>query len=79
MQILEDLPTTDGFRAEVSGWDQDEVYFAEKSNLDWDEFAGKPISPKHMLPEGAMVFVPGLTRSAQPFACSLPGPEMSAN
>ena len=57
MQILEGLPTTDSFRVEVSGWDQDEIYFVEKSNLDWDEFAGKHISLKHMLPEGAMVFI----------------------
>jgi hypothetical protein len=64
MQVTDFLPTTDSFRVEVSGWDQDEIYFVEKSNLDWDDFAGKHISLKHMLPEGAMIFV----RMLQPTA-----------
>ena len=64
MQITENLPTTDSLRVEVSGRDQDEIYVIEKSNLDWDEFAGKHISLKHMLPEGAMIFV----RMLQPTA-----------
>lgn len=57
MQVTDFLPVTDSLRVEVSGWDQDEIYFVEKSHLDWDEFAGKHISLKHMLPEGAMIFV----------------------
>jgi hypothetical protein len=31
---------------EVSGWDQDNIYFVEKSTLDWDEFADKHIAPR---------------------------------
>ena len=64
MLVTDFLPTTDSLRVEVSGWDQDEIYFVEKSTLDWDEFAGKHISLKHMLPEGAMIFV----RTLQPTA-----------
>jgi len=64
MLVTEIPANTDSFRVEVSGWDQDEIYFVEKSNLDWDEFAGKHVSLKHMLPEGAMVFV----RTLQPTA-----------
>ena len=44
MLVTDFLPTTDSLRVEVSGWDQDEIYFVEKSTLDWDEFAGKHIS-----------------------------------
>jgi len=43
-------------RIEVSGWDEDEIFFVEKSELSWDDFAGKHISLKHMLAEGALVF-----------------------
>jgi hypothetical protein len=52
------------FRIEVSGWDEEEVFFVEKSHLAWDEFAGNHISLRRMLPEGALVFV----RILQPVA-----------
>jgi hypothetical protein len=57
MSVLETLAGTDRFRVEVSGWDEDETFFVEKSDLAWDDFAGKHISLQHMLPDGAMVFV----------------------
>jgi len=57
MLVTEALPGTDHFRVEVSGWDEDEIFFVEKSHLDWDDYAGKHISLRHMLPEGAIVFV----------------------
>jgi hypothetical protein len=62
--VTESLPGTDHYRVEVSGWDEDEIFFVEKSHLDWDDFAGKHISLRHMLPEGAIVFV----RTLQPTA-----------
>ncbi len=49
---------------QLSGWDEDEIFFAEKSHMDWEDFAGKHISFRHMLPEGAIVFV----RTLQPTA-----------
>lgn len=64
MQVMDFLSATDSFRVEVSGWDQDEIYFVEKSTLDWDEFAGKHISLKHMLPDGVIIFI----RMLQPTA-----------
>ena len=64
MLATESLPVTDHYRVEVSGWDEDEVFFVEKSHLDWDDFAGKHISLQHMLSEGSIVFV----RTLQPMA-----------
>lgn len=51
------LLQTDSYRVEVSGWDEDEIFFVEKSSLSWDEFAGKHISLQHMLADGAIIFV----------------------
>jgi len=49
---------------EVSGWDEDEVFFVERSNLDWDEYAGKHVTLTRMLSEGCIIFV----RPIQPTA-----------
>jgi hypothetical protein len=62
----------DRYRVEVSGWDEEEIFFVEKSQLAWDEFAGKHVSLRHMLPDGALVFVrvlqPTALRQAPPMA-----------
>jgi hypothetical protein len=55
--LTETLPIASNYRVEVSGWDEDEIFFVEKSELSWDDFAGKHISLKHMLGEGALVFI----------------------
>lgn len=72
MQVTEAILGADRFRVEVSGWDEEEIFFVEKSHLDWDEFAGKHITLRHMLPEGALVFVrmlqPTALRQAPPVA-----------
>lgn len=60
--LSETLPVVSACRVEVSGWDEDEIFFVEKSELSWDDFAGKHVSLKHMLAEGALVFV----RTLQP-------------
>jgi len=44
-------------RVEVSGWDENQAFFVERSDLAWDDFAGKHISLQRMLPDGAMVFI----------------------
>jgi hypothetical protein len=49
---------------EVSGWDEDEVFFVERSKLDWDEYAGKHVTLTRMLSEGYIIFV----RPIQPTA-----------
>jgi len=55
--LSETLPIASSCRVEVSGWDEDEIFFVEKSEISWDDFAGKHISLKHMLAEGALVFI----------------------
>jgi hypothetical protein len=60
--LSEALPIASSCRVEVSGWDEDEIFFVEKSELSWDDLAGKRISLKHMLAEGALVFI----RTLQP-------------
>jgi hypothetical protein len=60
----------DQFRVEVSGWDEEEMFFVEKSQIGWDEFAGKHVTLHHMLPEGAIVFV----RMLQPLSARQTSP-----
>lgn len=55
--LTETITGVDHYRVEVSGWDEEEIFFVEKSHLAWDEFAGKHVSLRHMLPDGALVFV----------------------
>jgi hypothetical protein len=55
--ISEALAQSEGYRVEVSGWDENQSFFVEKSDLGWDDFAGKHVSLQRMLPDGAMVFV----------------------
>jgi hypothetical protein len=70
--LTETAAGVDHFRVEVSGWDEEEIFFVEKSHLAWDEIVGKHISLRHMLPEGAIVFVrvlqPIAVRQAPPMA-----------
>jgi hypothetical protein len=42
---------------EVSGWDEHEVFFVEKTDLDWDDLAGKHIVLKHKLASGSIIFI----------------------
>jgi len=55
--IPEVLAPTETYRVEVSGWDENQSFFVEKSDLAWDDFAGHHISLQRMLPDGALVFV----------------------
>ncbi len=55
--LSESLPIASSSQVEVSGWDEDEIFFVEQSELSWDDFAGKHISLKRMLAKGALVFV----------------------
>lgn len=50
-------PITNFYPVEVSGWDASEAFFVEKSELEWDEEAGKQVVLRRMLREGAHVFV----------------------
>lgn len=57
MLVAETLVNTDSLRVEISGWDENQIFFVEKSDLGWDNFSGRHISLQHMLPDGAMVFL----------------------
>lgn len=45
------------YRIEISGWDMDENFFVEKTELDWSEANGKRAYVRHPLRDGAVVFV----------------------
>ena len=50
-------PTTTRYRVEVSGWDKNQAFFVEKSQLEWSEESGKQVALSHAIPEGAVVFL----------------------
>jgi hypothetical protein len=51
--------------AEVSGWDEDAIFFVELSQLGWDEFAGKYVTLTRMLSKGSIIFVRALQPTLQ--------------
>ena len=58
------LPLKQSGLVEISGWDEDEIFFVERSEVDWDEFAGRHVTLTRMLTEGSIIFV----RPSQPTA-----------
>ena len=55
---VQDIYTGAGeYRVEVSGWDEEENFFVEKSQLAWNDESGKHVCLQHMLPEGSLIFV----------------------
>ena len=65
-----DVPLLSGcYRVEVSGWDEDEMFFVEKSQLAGNDFTGKHISLQHILAEGTIVFVRLLQSTAYQQSC----------
>ena len=57
MLVGETLVGANCCHVEVSGWDEAKIFFVERSDLAWDDFAGKHTSLRHMLHDGALVFV----------------------
>ena len=49
---------------EVSGWDEDEIFFVERAELGRDEFAEKHVTLSRMLSKGSIIFL----RPIQPAA-----------
>jgi hypothetical protein len=45
------------YGVEISGWDLEENFFVEKTELEWNEDQGKKVSLRHRLRDGALVFV----------------------
>jgi hypothetical protein len=55
------------YRVETSGWDIDENFFVEKTELDWNE-QEKTIRLQHPIRKGTLVFVRLVGIEAQPNA-----------
>ncbi len=55
--MSERSPATASYRVEVSGWDTQDVFFVEKTTLEWDESGGKRVLLRSPVATGAVVFV----------------------
>lgn len=51
------FPLAGLYRVEVSGWDKNQVFFVEKSDLEWSEHAGKCVVLCNAVADGAVVFL----------------------
>ncbi len=51
------IPVPSSYRIEVSGWDADERFFVERTNLDWSEENDRKVYLRHLLRERAVIFV----------------------
>jgi hypothetical protein len=54
---------------EVSGWDENEVFFVERSELGWDEYAGKHVTLSRLHP----ICAAGLSMHGDSLTTVLPG------
>jgi len=50
-------PLTSTYSVEVSGWDITQSFFVERSELAWNEEAGKQLTLTRQLRAGTMIFV----------------------
>lgn len=57
MGVIRPLLQSNACCVEVSGWDEHEVFFVQKSDLDWDDLAGKQIVLQHKLTSGSIIFI----------------------
>jgi len=57
-------PITSVYPVEVSGWDNGQSFFVEKSDLEWNEETGKRVALSRAVREGSILFV----RLLQPIA-----------
>jgi hypothetical protein len=58
------------YRIEISGWDLDEKFFVEKTDLEWSE-SEKKVRLRHALRKGTTVFVRLLGGATQASECPL--------
>ena len=58
------------YRVEVSGWDLNDAFFVEKTDLVWTRGGGKKLLLRHALPDGTVIFVrlaaPGVSCNSVP-------------
>jgi hypothetical protein len=66
MILFEQCPSKSLYRVEVSGWDANQAFFVEKSELEWNEESGKQVALSHAVPDGAVIFL----RLVQPISTS---------
>lgn len=57
MGLIPPLLQNNTCSVEVSGWDEHEVFFVEKTDLDWNDLAGKQIVLQHKLASGSIIFI----------------------
>lgn len=55
--MLQQFTPSTSYRIEISGWDVEQNFFVEKTNLDWSEEQGKKVQLHHPLRNGAVVFI----------------------
>jgi hypothetical protein len=58
-------------RIEVSGWDEHEAFFVEKTELEWNEKQNTRVRLRHVLRDAAVVFVRILQNSTQAHLCPI--------
>jgi hypothetical protein len=51
------FPIAGLYRVEVSGWDQNQAFFVEKSDLEWNDDSGKLVVLRSAVPDRALVFL----------------------
>jgi hypothetical protein len=51
------FPITGLYRVQVSGWDKNEAFFVEKSEMEWNEGSGKRVKLSNAVPDGAVIFL----------------------
>ncbi len=51
------FPAPTMYRVEVSGWDSDQNFFVEKSQLEWSEDAGKHLVLSRAVRDRSLLFV----------------------
>ncbi len=58
MKLVETYSMAGPSRAEISGWDMDELFFVEKAEVDWDESAENiRIRMNRPLRKGTLIFL----------------------
>ncbi len=57
MLLSEPSVVAAGHLIEVSGWDEDQIFFVERSELSSDDLEGMQISLAHMLSDGSIIFL----------------------
>jgi hypothetical protein len=72
MPTTEALPLIHSGLVEISGWDEHETFFVERSELGWSDSAGEHITLSRMLSTGAIIFVRPIQPTAKHRANPIP-------